>query len=68
MHQADDIHPNMHLLTDLWDPVESSKPEPITFAKSHQDLYKSVSKGMAEYNPDDLIGRKNLRFTSQSKE
>ena len=32
----------------------SNKPKPITFVKSHQDLDKSVSKPMAEYNPDDL--------------
>ena len=35
----------------------SNKPKPITFVKSHQDIDKSVSKPMAEYNPDDLIGR-----------
>ena len=34
----------------------SNKPKPITFGKSYQDLDKSVSKPMAEYNPDDLIG------------
>ena len=28
-----------------------------TFVKFHQDLDKSVSKPMAEYNTDDLIGR-----------
>ena len=39
--------------------MEFNKPKPkaITFVKSHQDLDKSVSKPMAEYNPDDLIGR-----------
>ena len=47
----------MHLLTHLGEPVGSNKPKPITFVKSHQDLDKSVSKPMAEYNPDDLIGR-----------
>ena len=34
-----------------------NKPRPVTFVKSHQDLDKSVSKPMAEYNSDDLIGR-----------
>ena len=47
----------MHLLTDLGDPVGSNKPKTITFVKSHHDLDKSVSKPMAEYNPDDSIGR-----------
>ena len=53
----DDIHPNKHLHTDLGQPVGSNKPKPITFVKSHHNLGKSVSKPMAEYNPDDLIGR-----------
>ena len=57
VHPADDLHPNKHLLTDLGESVGSNKPKPITFVKSHQDLDKSVSKPMAEYNPDDLIGR-----------
>ena len=35
----------------------SNKPKLITFVKSHQDPDKSVSKPMAEYSPDDLIGR-----------
>ena len=35
----------------------SNKPKPITFVESCQDLDKSVSKPMVEYNPDDLIGR-----------
>ena len=57
VHPVNDIHPNKCLLTDLGEPVGSNKPKPITFVKSHQDLDKSVSKPMAEYNPDDLIGR-----------
>ena len=48
---------SMHLLTDLGELVGSNKPKPITSVKSCQDLDKSVSKPMAEYNPDDLIGR-----------
>ena len=55
-HPADDIHPNKHLFSDLGESVGSNKPLPITFVKSHHDLDKSVSKPMAEYNPDDLIG------------
>ena len=35
----------------------SNKPKPTTFVKSCQDLDKSVGKPLAEYNPDDLIGR-----------
>ena len=57
VHPADDIHPNKCLLTDLGEPVGSNKPKPITFVKSCQDLDKSASKPMAEYSPDDLIGR-----------
>ena len=34
-----------------------NKPKTITFVKSCQDLDKSESKPMAEYNPDDLIAR-----------
>ena len=57
VHHADDIHPNKPLLSDLGESEGSYKPSPITFVKSYQDLDKSVSKPMAEYNPDDLIGR-----------
>ena len=56
VHPTDDIHPNKHILTDIGEPVGSNKPKPITIVKSHQDLDKSVSKPMTEYNPDDLIG------------
>ena len=66
VHPADDVHPNKHLLTDLGEPVGSNKP--ITFVKSHQDLDKSVSKLMAEYNPDDLIGRTFLLCPNQKGE
>ena len=57
VHPTDDLRPNKHLLSDLGASVGPNKPRPITFVKSHQDLDKSVSKRMAEYNPDDLIGR-----------
>ena len=37
---------------------ESSKtPKPIVFVRSRQDDSQSATKPMAEYNPDDLIGR-----------
>ena len=65
---ADDLHPNKCLLTDLGKSVGSNKPKPITFVKSHQDLDKSVSKPMAEYNPDDLIGRTFLLPPNQKGE
>ena len=65
---TDDIHPNKHLLTDIEKPVGSNKPKPITFVKSHQNLDKSVSKPMAEYNPDDLIDRAFLLPPNQKGE
>ena len=65
---ADDVHPNKHLLTDLEKPVGSNKPKPITFVNFYQDLDKSVSKAMAEYNLDDLIGRTFLLPPNQNRE
>ena len=67
-HPADDIHANKHLLSDLGESEGSNKPKPITFVKSHQDLDKSVSKPMAEYNQDDLIGRMFLLPPNQKGE
>ena len=46
----------------------SNKPKPIAFVKSHQELDKSVSKPMAEYNPDVLIGRTFLLPPNQKGE
>ena len=54
VHPADDIHPNKRILTNLGSQLN---PTNLKLVKSHQDLDKSVSKPMAEYNPDDLIGR-----------
>ena len=68
VHPADDIHPNKHLLSGLGESEGSNKPTPITFVKSHQDLDKSVSKPMAEYDSDDLIGRTFLLPPSQKGE
>ena len=45
-----------------------NKPKPMTFVKSHQDLDKSVSKPITEYNPDDLIGRTFLLPLNQKGE
>ena len=68
IHPADDIHPNKHLLSDLGESEGSNKPNPITVVKSCQDLDKSVSKPMVEYNPDDLIGRTFLLPPNQKSE
>ena len=68
VHPTDDIHTNKCLLSDLGASEGSNEPRPITFVKSHQDLDKSVSKPMAEYNPDDLIGRTFLLTPNQKGE
>ena len=65
---ANDVHPNKHSLSDLGESVGSNKPKPITFVKSCQHLDKSVSKPMAEFNPDDLIGRTFLLPPNQKGE
>ena len=57
VHPADEKCPNKLLLSDLGESVGCNKHKPITFVKSHQDLDKSISKPITEYNPDDLIGR-----------
>ena len=52
---SDSAHPNKRLVPDGG---ESSKtPKPIVFVRSRQDDSQSATKPMAEYNPDDLIGR-----------
>ena len=68
VHPVDHLHPNKHLLLDLGESDGSNKPPPITFAKSCQDLDKSVSKPMAEYNPDNLLGRTFLFPPNQKGE
>ena len=68
VHPTDDIHPNKHLLADLRESAGSNKHKPIAFVKSYQDLDKSVSKPMAEYDPDDLIGRTFLLPPNQKGE
>ena len=65
---ADDLHPNKHLLPELGESEGSNTSKPITFVKSCQDLDNSVSKPMAEYNPDDLIGRTFLLPPNQKGE
>ena len=52
---SDSAHPTKRLVPDGG---ESSKtPKPIVFVRSRQDDSQSATKPMAEYNPDDLIGR-----------
>ena len=68
VHPADKLHPNKHLLPDVGESEGSNKPPPITFVKSCHDLDKPVSKLMAEYNPDDLIGRTFLLLPNQKDE
>ena len=52
---SDSAHPNKRLVPDG---EESSKtPKPIVSVRSRQDDNQSAAKPMAEYNPDDLIGR-----------
>ena len=52
---SDSAHPNKRLVPDGG---ESSKtPKRIVFIRSRQDNSQSATKPMAEYNPDDLIGR-----------
>ena len=65
---ADDIHPSKCLLSDLGGSVGSNKPEPITFVNYCQDLDKSIRNPMAQYNPDDLIGRTFLFPPNQKGE
>ena len=52
---SDSAHPNKHLVSDGGE--NSRTPEPIVFVRSRQDNNQSATKPMAEYNPDDLIGR-----------
>ena len=52
---SDSTHPNRHLVPD--EAESSQTPKPIIFVRSRQDDSQSATKPMAEYNPDDLIGR-----------
>ena len=52
---SDSAHPKKRLVPDGG---ESSKtPKPIVFIRSRQDDSQSATKPMAEYKPDDLVGR-----------
>ena len=57
---ADELHPNKRLVPDLGELSESNKHKPIKFIRSRQDQDKSVTKPMATYDPDDLVGRSFL--------
>ena len=52
---SNSAHPNKHLVSDGGE--SSQTPKPIVFVRSRQDDSQSATKPMAEYNPDDLIGR-----------
>ena len=52
---SDSAHPNKHLVSDGRE--SSQTPKPIIFVMSRQDDSQSATKPMAEYNPDDHIGR-----------
>ena len=52
---SDSPYPNRCLVPDGGE--SSQTPKPIIFVRSRQDDSQSATKPMAEYNPDDLIGR-----------
>ena len=52
---SDSAHPNKRLVPDGGE--SSQTPKPIIFVRSTQDDSQSATKPMAEYNPDDIIGR-----------
>ena len=52
---SDSAHPNKCLVPDGGE--SSQTPQPIVFVRYRQDERQSATKPMAEYNPDDLIGR-----------
>ena len=52
---SDSAHPNRRLVSDGGEC--SQTPKPIVFVRSRQDNSQSATNPMAEYNPDDLIGR-----------
>ena len=52
---SDSTHPNRRLVPDRGE--SSQTPKPITLVRSRQYDSQSATKPMAEYNPDNLIGR-----------
>ena len=63
---SDSAHPNKRLVPDGGE--NSQTPKPIVFVRSRQDDSQSATKPMAEYNPDDLIGRTFLLPTNEQGE
>ena len=55
---SDSAHPNKRLMPDGGH--SSKTPKTIVFVRPRQDNSQSATKPMAEYNPDDLIGRTSL--------
>ena len=55
LRPSDSAHPNKRLVPDGGE--SSQTPKPIVFVRSRQDDSQSATKPMAEYNPDDLIGK-----------
>ena len=52
---SDSAHPNKHLVPEGGE--SSQTPKPTIFIRSRQYDSQSATNPMAEYNPDDLIGR-----------
>ena len=63
---SDSTHHNKHLVSDGGESCQT--PKPIVFVRSRQDDTQSATKPMAEYNPDDLIGRAFLLPKNQQGE
>ena len=63
---SDSTHPNRRLVPDGGE--SSQTPKPIIFVRSRQDDSQSATKLMAEYNPDDLIGRTFLLPKNEQEE
>ena len=63
---SDSAHPNKRLVPDRGESYKT--PKPIVFVRSRQDDSQSATKSMAEYNPDDLIGRTFLLSKNEQGE
>ena len=63
---SDSAHPTKRLVSDGGG--SSQTPKPIIFVRSKQDNSQSATKPMAEYNPNDLIGRTFLLAKNEQGE
>ena len=63
VRSSDSAHPNKHLVSDGGE--SSQTPKRIILVRSRQDDSQAATKPMAEYNPDDLIGRSILLLTQR---